>query len=109
MPKRIGLQKQRARNFIKEWREFRGLTQEQLAERLDCSPASISRLERGKQALTDDVKTVVAKALDIEPSSIDMRNPAESEIWTLWDRATPAKKRQIVELAQIVLKTGTDE
>jgi transcriptional regulator with XRE-family HTH domain len=108
MPRRIGHKKVRRRNFIKEWREFRGLTQAQLAERLECSEASISRVETGKQNLTGDLRDAIASALAVDAASLEMRNPAEQEIWSLWDTARPAQKRQIIEIAKTLLKTGTE-
>ena len=109
MPRRIGHKKQRRKNFIKEWREERGLTQAQLAERLECSEASISRVETGKQTLTGDLRDAIADALSVDPSSLEMRNPAEMEIWSIWDQAQPGQRRQIIEIAKTLLKTGTED
>lgn len=41
-----------ARHFIKSWREYRGLTQEQVADRMDISPQQVSRIETGKRPYT---------------------------------------------------------
>lgn len=35
------------RTFMMEWRKFRGMTQEELAEAVDMSPGQISDLEQG--------------------------------------------------------------
>ena len=66
MPPRIAFQKKRARRrtFFKQWRVHRGLSQEQLAERLGTSVASISRIESGGQPYTQDVLAeILMKAL----------------------------------------------
>lgn len=65
MPKRIALQTKRKRRktYFREWREHRGLTQEQLASRLETSVASISRIESGNQPYTQDVLEALADAL----------------------------------------------
>jgi len=54
MPPRIGNPKKRGNHFLKEWRLFRGLTQQQLADRLNARKAEISRIEAMKQRFTQD-------------------------------------------------------
>jgi len=112
MPKRIALQKprQRRRTFFKEWREFRGLTQEQLAGRLETSVASISRIEKGTQPYTQDVLEALADTLMTDPASLIMRNPQEPEaMWSIWDQAKQGERQLIEEIARSVVKTGTDK
>ena len=110
MPKRIAFQKKRARRrtFFKEWRLHRGLSQEQLADRLETSVASISRIESGTQPYTQDVLEALAEALNTDPASLIMRNPEEPEaMWSIWDQAKKAERQLIEELARSVVKTGT--
>lgn len=110
MPKRIAFQRprQRRRTFFKEWRLHRGLSQEQLAERLGTSVPSISRIEKGIQPYTQDVLEALADALMTDPASLLMRNPIDPEaIWSLWDAAKPGERQMIVDLARTVTKTGT--
>lgn len=110
MPKRIALQKprQRRRTFFRQWREFRGLTQEQLAGRLETSVASISRIESGTQPYTQDVLEALAEALMTDPASLIMRNPDEPEaMWSIWDQAKEGERALIEQLARSVVKTGT--
>lgn len=100
----------RRRTFIREWREHRGLTQEQLANRLDTSVASISRIETGTQPYTQDTLEALADALMTDPASLIMRNPADQEaIWSLWERAKPGERKMIVDIARTVTKTGTGD
>jgi transcriptional regulator with XRE-family HTH domain len=110
MPKRIAFQKKRARRrtFFKEWRVHRGLSQEQLADRLETSVASISRIESGTQPYTQDVLEALAEALMADPASLLMRNPNDPEaMWTIWDQAQKGERQLIEELARSVVKTGT--
>ena len=110
MPKRIAFQKKRARRrtFFKEWRVHRGLSQELLADRLETSVASISRIESGTQPYTQDVLEALAEALMADPASLLMRNPEEPEaIWSIWDQAKKGERQLIEELARSVVKTGT--
>lgn len=110
MPKRIAFPKKRPRRrtYFRQWRIHRGLSQEQLANRLDTSVASISRIENGSQPYTQDVLEALADALNTDPASLLMRNPEEPEaIWSLWDNAKPGERQMIVEIARTVTKTGT--
>ncbi|OAF05436.1 hypothetical protein AYJ54_00590 [Bradyrhizobium centrolobii] len=110
MSKRIGFRPkvQRRRTFFRQWREFRGLTQEQLAERLETSVASISRIESGTQPYTQDTLEALADALSTDPASLLMRDPSNPEaIWSIWDQAKQGERQLIEELARSVVKTGT--
>jgi transcriptional regulator with XRE-family HTH domain len=110
MPKRIAFQKRRSRRrtFFKEWRQHRGLSQEQLADRLETSVASISRIESGTQPYTQDVLEALAEALMTDPASLLMRNPDDPEaIWSIWEQAKKGERQLIEELARSVVKTGT--
>jgi transcriptional regulator with XRE-family HTH domain len=63
--RRIGRQKPR-RVYIREWRESRGLTQQQLAERLDTDSGTVSRYETGKRRLDAPIMNDIAFALDVD-------------------------------------------
>jgi DNA-binding XRE family transcriptional regulator len=53
------------RNPIKVWREFRGLTQQQLANIVRISKPYLSQIEAGKRRGTTEVLAAIAKALDV--------------------------------------------
>ena len=55
------------RYYLKEWRQFRGMSQEDLAAALKTSKGEISRYERGKRAYSLLVQFRLAKALSIKP------------------------------------------
>lgn len=65
MPIRIGPKKP-FRLFIAEWREAKGLTQEQLAQRLGTSDVTVSRWETRKRQPDLNAQAALAEALDIE-------------------------------------------
>jgi transcriptional regulator with XRE-family HTH domain len=94
--------------FIKQWREHRGLNQEQLAERLDMTQSHLSMLENGKRGYTQETLEAVAEALQTDVASLLMRDPTDDEaIWSIWDHAKPGERRLIVDIAKTVTKTGT--
>jgi DNA-binding XRE family transcriptional regulator len=53
------------KNPIKVWREYRGLTQQQLADIVRISKPYLSQIEAGKRKGTTDVLSAIAKALDV--------------------------------------------
>jgi transcriptional regulator with XRE-family HTH domain len=96
------------RNFVKEWRLYRGLTQEQLADRAGMSVGNISQFERQLQGFSDEGLQALAEALQTEPGYLLMVNPkADEPIWSIWEKAKPAERQMIVDLAKTVVKTGT--
>ena len=52
-------------NPIKVWREYRGLTQQQLADKVKISKPYISQIETGKRTGTTKILSAIAKALDV--------------------------------------------
>lgn len=100
-----------SKTYIREWREFRGLTLERLADRVGekiggFTHASLSRIERGLQPYSQPVLEAIGEALSTEPASLLMRNPQDPEgIWTVWDRAKVGERRMIVDIAKTVVKS----
>jgi transcriptional regulator with XRE-family HTH domain len=104
----IMMQRQRARTYIREWRRHRGLTLQQLAGRLEMTASHLSMLERGKRGYTQDMLEALAEALGTDPASLLMRDPNDPDaIWSIWDQAKPGERRQIVEVAHALLRSGT--
>jgi transcriptional regulator with XRE-family HTH domain len=94
--------------YIAQWRDFRGLTQEQLAGRLGMTQSHLSMLENRKRGYTQETLEAIAEALQTDAASLLMRNPMKDEaIWTIWEHAQPGERRLIVDLAKTVVKTGT--
>jgi transcriptional regulator with XRE-family HTH domain len=75
MPARIGNPVRRRPHFIREWRLFRGFTQQQLADMLDTTKTSISRIEDLKQGYTQDFLEACADALGTHPGILLIRRP----------------------------------
>lgn len=97
--------------YIRQWRKYRGLTLDRLAERVGAltggfTHASLSRIERGLQAYTQAVLEAIAEALGTDPASLLMRDPSDPEgIWSVWDHANPSERRMIVDIAKTIVKT----
>lgn len=57
-------------NPIKVWREYRGLTQQQLANAAGISKPYLSQIETGKRTGTTEILSTIAKALDVSLDEI---------------------------------------
>ena len=76
MVKKIGQDRGgRRRVYFREWRLFRDLTQEQLAEMIGTGKAAISKLERGDVAYSQESLEAIADALRCEPADLISRRP----------------------------------
>ena len=62
-------------NPIKVWRDYRGLTQQQVAEQTGISKPYLSQLESGQRRGTTDVLAAIAKALNVSLDDLVIPNP----------------------------------
>jgi len=67
------------RNHLSDWRKFRGLKQEQLAEAAGTTKATISRIEAGKVGLSQKWLETLAPLLDTTPAGLLTPPAAASE------------------------------
>lgn len=87
-------QADRPRHFIRQWRKHRGLTQEQLAQRVDVVVSSISQLETGKQGYSQSMLENLASALACEP-------------WDLLN-VDPSKEGEVVDLTRLLREASPE-
>ena len=106
MVTRIGARRPR-QLFLGEWREKRGLTQQQLADRVGTTKESVSRGENGKRQMNVAILAEMADALGIDVPDLFFSpdKPSPSELL----RAMPRETVQAAEdfLAIAGRKTGT--
>jgi transcriptional regulator with XRE-family HTH domain len=116
------------RTFIRDWRKFRELSQEELAEKVGeyleergikekgYSYASIGRIETGKMPYSQPVMEAIADALEVTvetliarppPSSPDAPNP--DEVAQAWRVGNLDDQEFLVDVARRIKKerTGT--
>jgi ribosome-binding protein aMBF1 (putative translation factor) len=67
------------KHFVREWRHFRGMTQDQLAEAVGLTKATVSRIETGDIAYTRDFLEAAADALGTHPGILLMRAPMPAD------------------------------
>lgn len=91
--------------FIRQWRKDRGLTQERLAARIGMSTGNLSNIETGKQPYGQDQLEAIAEALGCDVVDLLIRDPGNPEgIWSLWDKAKPGEREQIVAHARVIMR-----
>lgn len=96
-------------HYIKQWRKHRGLTQEQLAERIGIDKGYLSKIENGKRRYDQPFLEAAATVLQCEPADLIIRDPSDAEgIWSLWDTLRPVERAQLVEIGKTLKRTGTD-
>lgn len=93
--------------FIKEWRKHRGLTQEQLGDRLGLTQATVARIEQGKIAYTQPVLEAMADALRCEPADLIMRDPSRADApWTLLDGISKEDMPKVAKILEAFKKAS---
>ena len=100
------------RHHLRAWRLHRGLTLEQVAERVSelgaqrndahadtltapvtMTHASLSRIERGLQPYSQVLLELLATVYMTDAASLLVRDPTDPDgIWSIWDRITPAQR-----------------
>ena len=99
------------RHFIKQWRKHRGLTQEQLAERIGIARSYLTKIERGDRRYDQPFLEAAASALRCEPADLIMRDPTATEnLWSVWEQLSPTERVQAFAVIRAIkgVGTGTD-
>lgn len=89
------------RLYIAEWRDDKGLTQQQLADRLGTSDVTISRWETGKRRPDDNARAAIAEALDIQPLDL-YRDPGQPSADALLRGQPPEVIDQAMKLIKAI-------
>lgn len=97
-------------NHLKAWREFRGLSQAELAERVGTNQNMIGYLESGERGLSAKWLRKLAPALATQPGHILEHDPHQlpTDIVEIWFNASPDERRQLVKVAQAIVRDGTN-
>lgn len=98
-------------NFLREWRTFRKMTQEQLAEKVGTNPNMIQYLETGERGLSAKWLRRLAPALKTTPGMLLDHDPhqLDSDVIDIWAHAGTRERRQLSEIAKTLIRTGTND
>lgn len=98
------------RIYLREWRQYRNLTQDQLADRIGISRVMVSKIERGLNPYHQAFLEAAAEALMCEPADLLVRDPSKPEaIWSVWESIPPTVRPQAIAILKTFMgaKTGT--
>lgn len=98
-------------NSIRQWREYRNLTLERLADRVrelgePITATSLSRIERQIQPYSQRVLEKLADALACEPSDLVMRRPpsqTQVELLSVIQGLTPDRQQQVLNVVKALV------
>lgn len=92
------------RTFLKEWREYRELTQEQAAERVGMDRSNLSRVERGEVPYSQALLEAASEAYRCEPWDLLNVNPLKEgeviDLTSLLKGASPEMRAEIIGYAR---------
>jgi len=95
-------------NFVRKWRQARGLSQEKLADLIDATTSTISRIETGKQGFTAEAQEAIAQALNVDKIDLLCHDP-DNQMNTISEeirKATPEQQEQISRIVRALLASG---
>jgi transcriptional regulator with XRE-family HTH domain len=110
MPRRPKKGRDLGRHYLKEWRAFRHLTQEQSANRIGVDRSLLSKLENYRAQYTQQILEECAVAYDCTVEQLLFVDPNFQDVPRLvYDslrRASPDKQRQAVAVIEALLKAS---
>ncbi len=98
-------------NYLRMWREFRRMTQAELAEAVDTNANMIGYLESGERGLSVKWLRRLAPALDTTPGMLLDHDPhlLDSDVIDIWVNSDNRQKRQLSDIAKTLVRTGTND
>jgi transcriptional regulator with XRE-family HTH domain len=96
-------------HFLREWRKFRHMTQQELADAVGTSKTVVSEMERGNLQLSPKWLRKFAPVLRTQPGHILDHDPEEldSDIIDIWARIDERDKEQALRVLRSFDRTGT--
>ncbi|WP_260398572.1 helix-turn-helix domain-containing protein [Brevundimonas bullata] len=96
-------------NHLAAWRTFRHMTQEELADIVGCSVASIGHWETGARRLTDKWLPQLAEALNTSVGYIMQHDPENlpTDILDIWADIPTESRAQALKVLESFKRTGT--
>jgi transcriptional regulator with XRE-family HTH domain len=100
----------RKETFLRQWREYRGLTLEEAAEKLEMHHTSLMRVEKGAIACNLDFLEKAALVYVCDVVDLIDNDPRSWNVPRLvYDRlkhASPDKQREAAAIIEALLKAG---
>lgn len=102
---------ERQKNHLRDWREFREMTQEQLADAVGTDKGVISLLESGSRGLSDKWLRRLAPVLRTTPGHLLDHDPNDlpTDIIDIWSAIDERDKETAKRVLESFRKTGTSD
>ena len=100
---------------IKNARIEQGLTQEELADKIDVSIASLSRVERGNSKINLKRLTQIAEILNVSPgylltgSNTASKDYLREDFRQVLEKCTPEQQRLIYAISELISRTNFED
>ena len=98
--------KNRIGTLIREKRNSRHITQEQLAEKVNLSTGMIGQIERGETMPSIENLYIIIQELDIDPRSLfgttAPKNADLVELYTIISKMKPPQQQLLLKIAKIL-------
>jgi transcriptional regulator with XRE-family HTH domain len=93
------------RTYLREWRQFRQLTQAQLGEKAGTTGPMINHLENGARSLSHKWLMKLAPALGTTPGFILDHNPFDlpRDLFEIWNRGDAEEQQTLVRVADTLI------
>lgn len=102
--------KTKRRTFIRQWRNYRKLTLEKLAERIEVTAGALSQPERGEVGYTQPMLEALASELRCEPADLITRDPAhDATIMMIWSQIPEMDRQRALDVLKALTKPAHDD
>ena len=98
-------------NYLRAWREFREMTQEELADKVHTSTNMIHYLETGERGLSAKWLRKLAPALKTTPGHLLEHDPnnVPTDILDIWAAIEERDRKTAIRVLESFSKTGTQD
>ena len=101
---------ERPPHYLREWRKFRRMTQDQLAAALETSKSVVSDMERDQLQLSPKwahriaplLGTTAGHLIDTDPNTVD------NDLLEIWMQIPEGDRAQAAKVLRSFVRTGTD-
>lgn len=92
--------------FIKEWREYRAVRQQDAADAIDVSRSLLSKIEKSKSPYSQAYLEGLAALYRCTPADLLVRDPRQAEdLWTIWTRVQNSPEQVQKRIKAVVMAT----
>ena len=100
----------RSKHFLREWRSYKKISQEEAADRAEIDRTSLSKVEAGKVPYNQDLLERLALAYGCDPEDLLAIDPLKPDpprlVYEQLRRASPVLQRQAADIIAALLKAS---